>query len=216
MGGGAGVAQGVAAVGMDPGGHIHRHQAGGPLLLTGLQQLLQGRLGGAVLADAQQGIDPQGGAGWIGGFGCEAEAEPFAMPQVGRGEGLVRRHGAPDRRGDAGEVQFAGDDQAIAAVVARPHQHQGPMPLQVGPPATTEGCHHGQGRLFHQRLHRQSAGKQGLLECGHLAAAHQQMGGAALRPWCSGVEGGRGVQGRAASLGFMMEVSGPPGAQSTF
>ena len=179
-----------AAVGAEARGYIHRHQGGGLQPLPLRQQGFNGGSGGAPLADAKQGVDPQGrplGRRWLR---QPLDAQPERMAPMAGGERFVPAKWTPNRGGHPRQLQLPGDHQPVAAVMARSHQHQGPMAAQPLAMVRQQSPTHRQGRLFHQRLHRQATGEQLLLQLGHLAAAHQQMVGIAAGP---GRQGSRQV-----------------------
>ena len=98
------------------------------------------------------------------------------------GERFVLAEWTPNRGGHPRQLQLPGDHQPVAAVMARSHQHQGPMAAQPLAMVCQQAPTHRQGRLLHQRLHRQATGEQLPLQVGHLAATHQQMVGITAGP----------------------------------
>ena len=170
------------------------------------QQGFQGISRGPALADAKERIDPEGRITGVGRAAQLGNPQPEGLAQVVLGEGLAPFKGRPEPYGDAGELQLPGDDQAIAAVVARADQHQRPPRLkrwpEIGflqPPAD------GQGGLLHQCLHRQAVLEEHLLESGHLLAADQQVLGVAWGPTGRGQNSTDGVSSmmeRTATVGI--------------
>ena len=96
---------------------------------------------------------------------------------MGASEGFGPLKGGPEAHAHAGQVQLPRHHQAVAPVVARPHQHQGRRRRLFEQPAGDR-----QGRLFHQGFHRQTTGEQLVLQRRHLAPRHEQMVGISRWP----------------------------------
>ena len=112
-----------AAVGAEARGYIHRHQGGGLQPLPLRQQGFDGGPGGAPLADAKQGVDPQGwplGRRWLR---QPLDAQPERMAPMAGGERFVLAEWTPNGGGHPRQLQLPGDYQPVAAVMARSHQH---------------------------------------------------------------------------------------------
>ena len=206
MGGGGGVPQGLAAIGAESGGAVDGDQAMRLLPLALQEQFLELSPRRPALADAKEGIDPDG---WIPGLGGRFELgdpQPEGLAQVAFGEGFAPLKGAPDPHGDAGQVQLPGDHEAIAAVVAGAHQHERPMRLELCPAVRLlQPPADGQRGLLHQRLHGHAVGEEHLLELGHLRAAHQEVLGVAGGPTERGQNstgGGSSMMERTATVGI--------------
>ena len=176
--GGAGrtAPQGPAAVGAEAAGHIDRHQGAAVHPAPLLQQPADPCFQRPVLADAEQRVDPDRRI--VGGW-CllqGGDAEPAGMAPVGLGERFAPLERTPQAHGDPRQLQLPRHHQPIAAVVPRSHQHQRAALPQLRPTVgLPQPLRHGQGGLLHQRLHRQAAGEQLLLQRRHLAAGHEQV-----------------------------------------
>ena len=188
-GGGGHLAEGPAAVAAEAGGGIDRHQPPGLPALTLRQQGLQHRAGAAVLAGAEQSIDPQGRRPGIGRLRQLGHPQPAGVAVVPLAQGLEPLERAPDRHGDARQPQLPRHHQPITAVVARPHQHHRSVAIQQGGLVQQQPLRHRQRRLLHQRLHRQSGVEQLLLQPGHGRGVDQQVFSVAGRPGLHGHDG---------------------------
>ena len=141
--------------------------------LARLQQLTEFWAQGALLAQAKEGIEPQG---WIAGIRRRFQlrnAQPLGVAQVLGCEWFVGVKRAPDPHGNPAQMQFTGHHQAITAVVAGAHQHQQPVALEIG--VLQHGLGQSQAGLLHQCRHRQPLGKEGCFQLLHGAAAEQQV-----------------------------------------
>ena len=165
---GGGAAEQPAAITAEARGHIDGHQGPWLLLVAPRQQAGQGRFGRAPLADAEKRIDPEGAIARIGFSLQLRNPQPAAVAQVGAREGFGTLKGGPEAHGHAGQVQLPGHHQAVPAVVAGPHQHEGRGWRRGEQPAGDR-----QGRLFHQGLHRQATGEELVFQRRHLAPRHQ-------------------------------------------
>jgi len=206
---GGGGSKQPTGLGAEAGRDIDGHQAAGPLALARRQQALDRLTGGALLAGAEQGIDPEARVSWIRAGGSPRQAQPEGMAPVGLRERFAALEWSPEPNLDAGQVQLPGHHQPIAAVVARPHQHQHAIGQQgrLGeqPPADQEG------RLLHQGFDGQPAGEQLHLQGRHLVRAHQQVGGITGWPGRHGNGGAGWSHDGSFPVGRFVSASVPTG-----
>ena len=169
---GGAIAGGQACVAIEAAGAIDAPDQA-TAALARLQQLAEFRAKGPLLAQAKEGIKPEG---WIAGIWSRFQlrnTQPLGVAQVLGGEWFVGVKRAPDPHGNPAQMQFTGHHQAITAVMAWAYQHQQSVALEIG--VLQHGLGQSQAGLLHQGRHRQPLSKEGLLQLLHGAAAEQQM-----------------------------------------
>ena len=164
------MAGGLAAVAIQAAGAINAPDEA-TAALARLQQLAEFRAQGPPLAQAKEGIEPEGRIAGIRSRFQLRDAQPPGVAEVLGCELFLGVKRAPDPHGNPAQVQFTGHHQAITAVVAGPHQHQQSMALEIR--VLQHGLGQSQAGLLHQCRHWQPLRKEGCFQLLHGAAAEQ-------------------------------------------
>ena len=127
MGGGGNPPQGLAAIGAETGGAVDGDQAIRLLPLALQEQSLELAPRWSALADAEEGIDPDG---WIPGFGGRfqlGDPQPEGLAQVAFSEGFAPLYGH--------QIRTAMPARCSSRATTRPSP-----PLWPGPTSTSAPC----------------------------------------------------------------------------